>query len=238
MNGEIVGNGLVGNLSGTGSLTAVLDYVPSSTTTYEGSYTISPSNEEQTLETQNKLMLDDLVVEAIPPSDYNCKAGTLVNNSFSNNIKKIGYVVNEQASLYNQFSNMISLEEVEEIDINGIVNISQMFMGCVKLTKPPTLDTSSVTNMRGLFQNCTALENIPLYDTSRASDMRYFVTNCPNLSDNSLNNILQMCINAINYGRTKTLASIGLDSTNYPSSRIQGLSNYQAFINAGWSIGY
>ena len=37
MNGEIVGNGLVGNLSGTGSITAVLDYVPSSANTYEGS---------------------------------------------------------------------------------------------------------------------------------------------------------------------------------------------------------
>lgn len=74
MNGEIVGNGLVGNLSGTGSITAVLDYVPSSTTTYEGSYTITPSIEEQTLETENKLMVNDLVIEAIPnlrvPNDY------------------------------------------------------------------------------------------------------------------------------------------------------------------------
>jgi hypothetical protein len=74
MNGEIVGNGLVGKLSGTGSITAVLDYVPSSTTTYEGSYTITPSIEEQTLETQNKLMINDLVIEEIPnlivPNEY------------------------------------------------------------------------------------------------------------------------------------------------------------------------
>ena len=74
MNGEIVGNGLVGKLSGTGSITAVLDYVPSSATTYEGSYTITPSIEEQTLETQNKLMINDLVIEEIPnlrvPNEY------------------------------------------------------------------------------------------------------------------------------------------------------------------------
>lgn len=238
MNGEIVGNGLVGNLSGTGSLTAVLDYVPSSTTTYEGSYTISPSNEEQTLETQNKLMIDDLVIEAIPPSEFNCKAGEIVNSAFSNNIVKVGIISTTNTSLASLFSNMTGLEEVEQINIPNATNLSSLFMGCVKLKKPPILDTTNITNMRYMFQSCLVLENVPLYNTKNVGDMRNMFTSCPNLTDDSLNNILQMCINATSYSRTKTLASLGLDSTNYPASRIQGLSNYQAFLNAGWSIGY
>lgn len=34
------------------------------------------------------------------------------------------------------------------------------------------------------------------------------------------------------------ISKLGFSSNAYPKSRIQALSNYQDFINAGWSIGY
>ena len=40
------------------------------------------------------------------------------------------------------------------------------------------------------------------------------------------------------YSSTKTLARLGFNSTNYPASRIELLSHYQAFLNANWTIGY
>lgn len=59
------------------------------------------------------------------------------------------------------------------------------------------------------------------------------------MNDDSLNNILKMCINvSSSYSRAKTLYELGLKSNNYPASRIQALSNYNDFITAGWSIGY
>ena len=171
-------------------------------------------------------------------SDYNCKAGALINGAFANNITKIGHLVNEGASLFTQFANMQRLEEVEEIELNGIANIGQAFIGCIKLKKAPKMNTSSVSIMRSMFENCTALEDLPLYDTSNTSDMRTMFSGCTSLTDASLNNILQMCANAVNYSRTKTLVAIGITSTNYSASRIQNLSNYQAFINAGWTTGF
>ena len=96
--------------------------------------------------------------------------------------------------------------------------------------------------MQNMFQGCTALENVPVYDTSKAYDssilmaFRYAFKDCPNLTDISLNNIMEMCINATRYTGTKTLSHLGL--TSEQATRCESLSNYTSFVNAGWSKGY
>jgi len=59
---------------------------------------------------------------------------------------------------------------------------------------------------------------------------------CENLSNESLNNVLQMCINATSYAGTKTLKYIGL--TIAQANICQSLSNWQEFLDAGWTAGY
>ena len=66
--------------------------------------------------------------------------------------------------------------------------------------------------------------------------MFHIFYHCPALSNESLNNILAMCANATSYTGTKTLAYIGISETQ--ATTCQGLSNYQDFINAGWTTGY
>ena len=89
--------------------------------------------------------------------------------------------------------------------------------------------------------NCSSLTSIPLFDTSQISantGMQNFVAVTKKLTDESLNSILKMCINATSYSGTKTLNYIGIYATYYPATRIQALPSYQDFINAGWTIGY
>ena len=45
-----------------------------------------------------------------------------------------------------------------------------------------------------------------------------------------------MCANATSYTYTKTLKYIGL--TSEQANKCKTLSNYQAFLNAGWTTGY
>ena len=45
-----------------------------------------------------------------------------------------------------------------------------------------------------------------------------------------------MCANATSYTGTKTLAYIGLTSAQ--ANKCKSLSNYSAFIAAGWTTGY
>ena len=111
-----------------------------------------------------------------------------------------------------------------------------MFDGCTSLTTIPLLDTSSVTNMEAMFSDCSSLTTIPLLDTDNVTTMQRMFRGCTSLSNTSLNNILAMCANATSYTGTKTLNYLGLLSEQ--ATTCQSLSNYSAFIAAGWTTGY
>ena len=66
--------------------------------------------------------------------------------------------------------------------------------------------------------------------------MRDMFKDCNNLSNESLNNILAMCASAENYTDTKALTILGI--TEEQAEICKGLSNYQAFKDAGWTLKY
>lgn len=124
------------------------------------------------------------------------------------------------------------------VDTSAKTSFRYFAQNCYKLLQIPLLDTSNVTNMANAFNGCYSLTTIPALNTSKVTNVSSMFNNCYCLSDESLNNILAMCINATSYTGTKTLANIGISSTYYSVEKIQALSNYQAFIDAGWTIGY
>lgn len=127
---------------------------------------------------------------------------------------------------------------VPMIDTSNITSFSRSFRNCSQIVDFPLLNTSNATGFSNVFYNCTSLKNVPVLDTSKADNLSGFFSNCPKLSTTSLNNILQMCINATSYNATKTLYYLGLRSGNYPVETIEALPKYQDFITAGWTIGY
>lgn len=137
------------------------------------------------------------------------------------------------------FSGCNNLEYVPLLDLQNVTSTIQMFKSCSKLKTIPQFNTEKVTSMNTMFTGCTNLENVPVLDTSGiniSNGMNNIFQACDNLSNESLNNILSMCIEAENYGGTKTLKYIGL--TSEQATICQGLSNYQAFLEAGWTTGY
>lgn len=164
--------------------------------------------------------------------------------------------------LFEQCKNLIEIPNLK--NTSRFTNFNGVFKECAKITSIPMIDTSSATLMRETFANCTALVSIPQLDTSHVTAMYSFCSNCSNLvnvpildtssilatsngfkdvfayctslSNESLNNIMKMCINATNYTGTKTLNFIGLTSAQ--ATICQGLSNYNDLIAAGWTTGY
>ena len=134
------------------------------------------------------------------------------------------------------FSACTSLTSIPLLDTSKVTNMSSMFSDCSSLTSIPLLDTSKVTTMYYMFKNCTSLTSVPLLDTSSVYDMQKMFASCNNLTDESLNNILAMCTNATSYLYTKTLRYMGISATL--ANRCVNLSNYQAFLDAGWTTGY
>ena len=136
--------------------------------------------------------------------------------------------------LFAYFSN---LEEIPFFDTSNVKVMQNCFNRCSKIKSIPLLDTSGVTDMTTLFQYCSALETVPVLNMSSAIMAQNMFSNCYNLSDEGLDNILQMCIGATKLANI-TLSYLGLKASNYPVTRIEALPHYQDFINAGCSIGY
>lgn len=138
------------------------------------------------------------------------------------------------AGSYFEIKNLIV--ELPTIDFSNITVLSNAFSNFSTLKKVNLTGTGSVTNLFHCFYFCSDLEDINVFDTSSVGNFNATFTGCNSLTNESLNNIMQMCINAISYEGTKTLLQLGLTSAQ--ATICQGLSNYQAFLDAGWTTGY
>lgn len=145
----------------------------------------------------------------------------------------VGENVNDTSSMFSYCS---SLTSVALFDTSNCINMRQMFSYCQNLISIPAFNTSSAIDMNGLFYFCMALTTIPQLDTSSVTEMGDMFYGCNSLSNESLNNILAMCVSASSYTGTKTLKYLKITSAQ--ATICQGLSNYQDFINAGWTTGY
>lgn len=135
------------------------------------------------------------------------------------------------------FSGCSSLEMIPQLDTSKVTDMGQMFDGCNNLTTIPQLDTSNVTNMEGTFIDCSKLENVPVLNFSSLVEGISMFTSCEKLTNESLNNILASCVTVgNNFAGEKALIYLGL--TPEQSEICETLSNYQAFLAAGWTTGY
>lgn len=125
----------------------------------------------------------------------------------------------------------------DNYDISQVTNLSYLFSNCFRLKKAPIMNTSHITNATGLFSTCESLVTVPVYDFSSVTGTNnYNMFNyCPMLSNESLYNILQTCITMTGV-TNKTLKYMGLSAEQINTCKT--LSNYQAFLDAGWSSGY
>lgn len=147
----------------------------------------------------------------------------------------------QKTDLSNNFSSDTNLVYMPLVDTSISTVFQNMFYSCERLQEVPLLDTKNAQITTSMFYNCIQLRTIPTFNISNvqtSGNIKNMFYNCPLLTDDSLNNILNMCINASSYTGTKTLYQLGLRSSNYSTTRIEALSNYQDFLDAGWTIGY
>lgn len=138
--------------------------------------------------------------------------------------------------MYGMFENTKGLVQLPLLNTSKVTNMTNMFYNS-GISTIPLLNTSKVTSMVNMFSN-SDISTIPLLDTSSVTSMINMFSNVGSLTNESLDNILQMCINATSYEKTKKLSQLGLKSSYYSASRIQALPHYQDFLDAGWTIGY
>lgn len=175
--------------------------------------------------------------EKMYPQDMANKISTIESVNLSDYFTNVGY------SGTNAQGGLKVLKRLENIGIDSST-LSYAFASATNLTYISFSSFySSNLNVNHMFEGCTNLVDISFGNITQTNfvtrnGFQYMFSNCPNLSDNSLNEILNLCLHNPGYQYSKTLTELSFNATNYPASRIQGLSNYQAFLNAGWTIGY
>ena len=137
------------------------------------------------------------------------------------------------------FENCRSITSVPLFDTSSVTNADKMFKGCESLLSVPQFDFSNTYGLNRMFSGCTALTTIPQFNTPKLSNsggLAEFVLNCPNLTDDSLNNILGMITTLPEYYPTKNLKHMGLSEEQV--QKCTTLSNWSACESAGWTTGY
>lgn len=142
-----------------------------------------------------------------------------------------------------QYSGLI---QINQINTSNGTMFGNMFYSCESLETAPEMDLSKARTggtpgygLQFTFYNCKGLKNVPIYSPASDCSMQSMFQSCPNLTDESLNNIMRTCINKNNNPSVtsgKTLQFIGISSAQ--ATRCQSLSNYDDFIAAGWTTGY
>lgn len=142
-------------------------------------------------------------------------------------------------SFTSMFTGCINLVTTRTYDTSKGTGFSNMFQNCKKITSLPAMDTSNAQYMSKICSGCTLLQNVPILNmsnvTSEYSSISMF-ENCPNLTNESLNNIMASLLTS-RISSTKTLRYVaGLSQTQ--ATTCTTLSNWAALSAAGWTTGY
>lgn len=181
------------------------------------------------------------ILKKIPPIDLS--NNTSFNFQNASNLEEIEGITgtSQITNMTSMFYECQKLKAVPLFDTSNATNMSNMFYDVVDITTVPQFDTSNVTNMNSMFYcgytETTGLVNLPLLNTSKVTNFGSMLYGRKHLSDQSLDNVLQMCINATSFTGTKSLTSLGMYG-GYPTSKIISLPHYQDFTDAGWIIGF
>lgn len=159
--------------------------------------------------------------------------------SKNTNITEMTLNVVNSTELTSTFHSCSALKKVVINNGNNIINMDGICTNCTSLETFEMDNTSSVKNANSLFSGCISLKTVPYLSIkpSMSTYIQNMYSNCEALTDESLNTILLACANSGYTNATyKKLKYIGFSETM--ATRCQSLSNWQTFVNAGWTTGY
>ena len=162
--------------------------------------------------------------------------GTMEAGSGAYNVEL--YIPSQYATQFS-FISLLKKVDLSNINTGQLLNFASAFARASDVIEIKGIDVRRATTLNSMFYQCGNLVHIPVLNPASVksdNSLTGMFDGCPKLSDESLNNILQMCVNAIVYTGTKTLKQIGL--TAEQATKCQTLPNYQAFLDAGWTTGY
>lgn len=165
-------------------------------------------------------------------------SGSFVLTQWVSEIKDLD--LSNVTSLQNSCNNFTNLTIVSIKNTDNVTNYNSFCKNSSNITDVISEQPLIGTNYNEAFRNCASLINIPeisgknISNNSNYNGFYLMFQNCPNLSDESLIKILDMCISSTQITENKTLNFMGLSSMQ--RTNCKSLPNYQAFLDAGWTL--
>ncbi len=195
---------------------------------------------------------------------YNLRTNINKLNTYKNITIKDESNVGVVASLDSLFENMVNVVNINiQMNTSTVSGCWCMCYNCTNLKSISNFNTSNVTSVSGMFSNCVKLVSVPNFDFRKATDFDCFrgcrnlrdlpqfnlpnlysngliqaFANCNNLSNASVQNIINICLNMTNVSSGyMNLNTFNWNSpfcyTNIVNTRYQ---NRWAELNAkGWT---
>ena len=153
---------------------------------------------------------------------------------------------------YGMFQNCKSLTTIPMLNTSNVTNMEKMFMGCTSLTTIPQLDTSKLEGSRWMFDLCDNLVSVPRLDMSnnvacygmfgQKGELRKLtdiggliglkdnlqLDKCPNLTHDSLMNVINDAADVTADPKTLTLGTENLNKLTDADKAIA--------TNKGWTL--
>lgn len=139
---------------------------------------------------------------------------------------------------YQAFSNCSGLTSINLTNFSKLNYAYWMFAGCSNLKSIGDLGiggNGKAVNVAGMFYSCSNLTDIPYYDI-KPTDMDRFASGCRSLTNNSVINVIKMCLNSTQYSYKNLMTSNSrspLAGTQFSNSYYQDY--VEALTAAGWT---
>lgn len=195
---------------------------------------VSDMNAKVALEITQSKYINSLIQKLPSPLtfDSNDVSSAFQNCYLLEEIPELLHPTRKFHNMASMFYHCDSIKTISLYDTSEVTSLAGTFEYCKNIQSLPQYNTPLVSSMREMCRYCYKLENVPILDTSSCTTLQNAFGSCPLLSNESLNNIMRMCINSAQ-SSNKTLTYIGLSADQ--KTTCQTLSNYQDFIDAGWT---
>ena len=168
--------------------------------------------------------------------EWKFNEGAIDPEGVKNNCKKVVFTSSFKQvkptscySWFDSFSNLTTIQGIENLNTKEVTNMMYMFYGCKKLT---SLDLSSfytanVTNMGGMFGSCSSLTSLDLssFDTAKVEEMSYMFGNCTGLTSLDLSSFNTDNVTGMGYMFGGCSGLTSLDVSKFNTANVTNMMN-------------
>ena len=138
--------------------------------------------------------------------------------------------------LFSELNNLVSIENLNQLDTTNVTDMSYMFAGCLKLQNinVARFNTTNVTTMRAMFATCDNLTNLDLsnFDSSKVVDMSYMFASSRKLANITFSSRFNTSVVTNMSNMFYDCQSLdGLDLANFKTTRVANMQAMFAYCS-------